>query len=212
MKNGRQVGGYSLESYEPMDTQFEEKKSNNVFGTKLHENNFGLDTHNIYNYNNTFYGNQNLTYYNPKNVKTLNISYNTINQPNFLKLANYIKMNPYPTLTYKKNEPIAYKYSNRIKYTFPLINNNIIQNGNNFNNLKLNFLNVSQPIRRKTLTIIPPIRNQNFINSYPLKKNVFIVQNQQKQPQISIVPKFNININQRIPLYPTITYRRTKVF
>ena len=25
MKNGRQVGGYSLESYEPMDPQFEEK-------------------------------------------------------------------------------------------------------------------------------------------------------------------------------------------
>ena len=209
MKNGRQVGGYSLESYEPMDTQVEEIKSNDIFGTELHKNNFGLDIPNIYNYNKTFYGNQNLTYNNQKNVNTLNISYNAINQPNFLKLANYININPYPTITYKRNDPIAYHYSNRIKYTFPLINNNMLQSPNNFNNLKLNFLNVSQPIRSKTSNRIPPVRNQNFINNYPLKKNAFIIQN---QPQISIVPKFNININQRIPIYPTITYRRTKVF
>ena len=189
VKNGRQVGGYSLESYEPMDTQVEEIKSNDIFGTELHKNNFGLDIPNIYNYNKTFYGNQNLTYNNQKNVNTLNISYNAINQPNFLKLANYININPYPTITYKRNDPFAYHYSNRIKYTFPLINNNMLQSPNNFNNLKLNFLNVSQPIRSKTSNIIPPVRNQNFINNYPLKKNAFIIQN---QPQISIVPKFLI--------------------
>ena len=86
VNNGKKVGGYSLESYEPTDIKYEEKYQNenfikNSFENKLPgQNAFGLVPPTIYHYKTYYSKRNNLTLrdYNLKIVNNSNDNYSTI--------------------------------------------------------------------------------------------------------------------------------------
>ena len=215
--NGKKPGGYSIESYEPTDTLPEEEIQNNNFIKMAFTKKISpvktnsLDISKIYNYNPLYNNLNNLTY--SRNVLNMG-QINSINPIKSLQLNQLNSVNPYQTISsFSQNsqKPLIYQYSNKSKYVFqPIINKNLI----NYVKVvpKMNYVNITppQPMHRsRTVTFISPIKhnplaNQYIVNTNPVAMPVNIV-----QPQNRIVPKYNLNINKIVPIYPpTITYRR----
>lgn len=214
--NGKKPGGYSIESYEPTDITPEEKNQTNdfikmAFTKKLYpRKNNSIDIPKMYNYNNSLYNNlNNLTY--TKNV--LNLSqYNTVNPAHSFQLNPINGINPYQTITLFNRNPIIYQYSNKPKFIIQP-NKTLINYGkqNNIQNIK--YANIYQPIHRtKTLAFIPAIKQNPIVNQYAINTSQLVMPINIGQPQIGIMPKYNININKILPIYPTITYSRKKIY
>lgn len=217
--NGKKPGGYSIESYEPTDTLPEEEIQNNnfikmAFTKKISSRkNNSLDTSKIYNYN-TFYNNlNNMTY--SRNVLNMG-QINSINPIKSLQLNQLNSINPYQTISsFSQNsqKPFIYQYSTKSKYVFqPLIAKNLINYGNLKVVPKMNYMNFTQPQpmhRSRTLTFISPIKHNPLANPYIINTNPVLMPVNIVQPQNRIVPKYNLNINKILPIYPpTITYHR----
>ena len=201
LANGKKVGGYSLESYEPADTLEEEKNQSYNFTNS--RNNYTLN----YNYP--------IPVLNNKNVNISNGNLPTINTPNMIQnTILYNKLNntyQYPTINNMKlNNPTIVQYSNKTKIVYP--NQTLIVNNNNIIP-KTNYIeqNIPQPIHRsKTTSFIPSI-NRPFIVKNNIGNNYLMTIKQPQVQQIAI-PKYTLMTKKISPLYPTITYRRRIIY
>ena len=214
--NGKKPGGYSIESYEPTDTLPEEEIHNNnfikmAFTKKLTApKTNSLDLSKIYNYNTLYNNPNNLTY--SRNVLNMG-QVNTINPIKTLQLNQINTVNPYQTISsFSQNsqKPFIYQYSNKSNVFQPIINKNLI----NYVKVvpKMNYMNISQPQpmhRSRTVTFISPIKHNPLANQYIINTNRVAMPVNVIQPQNRIVPKYNLNINNIVPIYPPpLTYRR----
>ena len=216
--NGKKPGGYSIESYEPTDITPEEKNQANdfikmAFTKKLYpRRNNSIDIPKMYNYNNSLYNNiNNLTF--SKNVPNIS-KIHTVNPVHSFQLNPINSINPYQTITSFNRNPIIYQYSNKPKFTIQP-NKTIINYGNqnNIQNIKYANANIYQPIHRSnTLTFIPAIKQNPIVNQYAINTSQLVMPTNVGQPQIGIVPKYNLNINRILPIYPAITYRRRIIY
>lgn len=210
LANGKKVGGYSLESYEPADTLEEEKNQSYNFtktllAKKLYSrNNYALN----YNYPIPVLNNKNV------NISMGNLP--KINTPNMIQnTILYNKLNntyQYPTISNMKlNNPTIVQYSNKTKIVYP--SQTLIVNNNNNIIPKTNYIeqNIPQPIHRsKTTSFIPSI-NRPFIVKNNIGNNYLMTIKQPQVQQIAI-PKYTLMTKKISPLYPTITYRRRIIY
>ena len=148
MNNKKEVGGYSLESYEPEDTQdLKEIPKQNFMKTI---------TYNNYNYR-TQYIDNNL-YYQRKKLQNLYIN-------KTLPLIYGGLKNPLPSKTFtyfKEEKPIIYQYSNGTNYVYHSINKNqvpvavpLMSQSNSL--IKYNTLLITRHVIQPQLTIVPKI-------------------------------------------------------
>ena len=217
LANGKKVGGYSLESYEPTDISEEEKNQNynytkTLLAKKLYSrNNYSLN----YNYPTPILNN--------KNVNITIGHFPTLNTPNTIQNAIvYNKLDnsyQYPTVNnIKLISPTIVQYSNKTKIVYPsqtLIvnkNNNIIPKTNSIET------NIPQIIHRSKTTSFTPsinrpyiVQNNNIGNNYlmAIRKPQLQIQ---PQPQQIIIPKYNLMMKRISPLYPTNTYRKRIIY
>lgn len=215
--NGKKPGGYSIESYEPIDTLPEEEIQNNNyikmgFTKKISPvKTNSLDISKLYNYN-PLYNNLNNLRYSRNFLNSGQI--NSINPIKSLQLNQLNRVNPYQTIsTFSQNsqKPFIYQYSNKSNYVFqPLINKNLI----NYIKVvpKMNYVNITppQPMHRsRTLSFNSSIKHNPFGNQYIVNTNPVAMPVNIVQPQNTMAPKYNLNINKIVPIYPpTITYHR----
>ena len=216
LANGKKVGGYSLESYEPTDISEEEKNqsynfSKTLFNKKIYSrNDYSLN----YNYPTPVLNN--------KNLKNINISIGhipTLSCPNPIQNSiHYNKLNSfqYPTINNMKlSNPTIVQYSNKTKIVYPsqtlIINNNT----NNTIIQKTNYIktNIAQPIHRsKTTSFIPTINRPFIVKNYNINGNNYVIPNQPPRLQQIEIPKITLMTEKISPLYPTITYRRRIIY
>ena len=210
--NGKKVGGYSLESYEPTDNQEEDRNQSYNLTKTLFENKL-YSRHN-YNFNYTY----------PTPVlrnKNVNISipqFPSLNTPNIIQ--NNIQLNKInnsfqnPTIhNMKLSNPTIVQYS-KTKIVYP--SQTLIINNNNNNNVvqNTNYIetNVPQPIyKSKTVSFIPTI-NRPFIAKKPNVGNNYVIGMNPPQPQQISIPKYTLITKQISPIYPTISYRRRIIY
>lgn len=200
--NGKKPGGYSIESYEPIDVKPEEKsRINNLNMAFTSRNNNSLDISKLNNYY-SLYNTVNPAY--SKNAINVTKIY-TINP------ANSFKFNQ--TVIPLNKGQILYQYSKKSNYVLNPINNNYIRNVKQNMLQNANYLNMShQAIRPKTFSFVPTIKSNPIMKRYIINTNQVMNPINIAQLQKTIMPTNNVNINRIIPIYPTITYRRSKIF
>ena len=221
--NGKNPGGYSIESYEPTDIRPEENKKANEFIKSAFEKRIMPQPK--FNFNITTLGNTAQNYYSNKN----NTSYTSRNPQNILPFYNTINASSNPFVINKLNKssnnqtvnnlkiinPIIPQYSNMTKYVYPKRTVFNYTNPNNQNIPKMNYpkINISQPIHRsKTTTrVIPVIRPAPLMNKYNFNNNNTIVVPLANPQKLTFTKYASITKN-ILPLYPTITYRRKYIY
>ena len=62
------------------------------------------------------------------------------------------------------------------------------------------------------MSFIPAIKQNPTVNQYAINTSHLVLPTNVGQPQIGIVPKYNLNINRILPIYPAITYRRRIIY
>ena len=208
--NGKKVGGYSLESYEPTDIPEEEKNQSYIYTKNLLAKK--LYPRNNYNFNYTYP----VQVLNNKNVSITTNHLPSLNTPNTIIYNKLNNSNGYPIINNMKlNNPTIIQYSNKTKIVYPS-QTLIINNNNNIipNIPKTNYIetNIRQPIHRsKTTSYIPSINRPFIVQKYNLGNNYLINVKQPQLQQIGI-PKYNLMTKRITPLYPTITYRRRIIY
>ncbi len=125
--------------------------------------------------------------------------------------ANSFKFNQ--TVIPLNKGQILYQYSKKSNYVLNPINNNYIRNVKQNMLQNANYLNMShQAIRPKTFSFFPTIKSNPIMKRYIINTNQVMNPINIAQLQKTIMPTNNVNINRIIPIYPTITYRRSKIF
>lgn len=215
LANGKKVGGYSLESYEPTDISEEEKNQSynftkTLFDKKIYSrNNYNLN----YNYPIPVLNNKNVSI-SIGHIPTLSCPTPIQNSFHYNKLNNSFK---YPTINNMKlSNPTIVQYSNKTKIVYP--SQTLIINNNNTNNniiQKTNYIerNIAQPIHiSKTTSFIPTINRPFIVKNYNINGNNYVMPNQPPRLQQIAIPKITLMTNKISPIYPTITYRRRIIY
>ena len=224
--NGKNPGGYSIESYEPTDVRPEENKKANEFIKSAFENriiNQPKFDYNITTLSNTaqnYYSNNNNISYVSRNPQNILPFYNTINSSSNSFVINKLnKSSNYQTVNnLKLINPIVPQYSNMTKYVYPKRTVINFANANNFNIPKMNYQNINipqsiQPIHKRSKTIetfIPAVRQTQLINKYNFNNNPIPMP--LAKPQKLIFTKYASVTKNILPIYPTITYRRINIY
>ena len=206
--NGKKVGGYSLESYEPTDNLEEEKnQSYNFIKTAFSNKLYSMNNYNLnYNYPTPVLNN--------KKVNTTIDHIPTLGNPNIIqKTIIYNKLNnsyQYPSISNMKlSRPTIAKYSNKTKIVYP--SQTLIINNNNNIIPKINYIktNIPEIIHRRKISSFTPSINPPFIDNNIGNNYLMPI----KQPQIKRIamPKY-IMTERMSPIYPTLTYRRRIIY
>ena len=217
--NGKKVGGYSLESYEPTDIKYEEKYQNdnfikNSFENKFGHNDFGLVPPTIYNYKTYYSKKNNLTLrdYNSKIVNNSNENYSTTYAPNNYTLQSYY-LNNNQIISNIKPSPTIYQYSNQIKIIHPSENRTVINYSQNYNNPQINYLTeIAQSAQKsKTKIIVQEMRpakklynfapNKNALLMTYFNQNSFVIPMNTIKPMQTVLPKYNLTTRRVLPIY-----------
>ena len=216
--NGKKVGGYSLESYEPTDVRPDENNKANEFIKSTFEKkimpqpNFNL---NITTLNNNF---QNYNINNnsvslvpmPQSMVPYLNKVDVSSNPFIINKIN--KTSNIPTVNNLKISPIAPQYSNMTKIVYPQKTVLNLANRYNYNAPKMNYpnINIPQHKRSKTITTVISTRPTPIINKYQF--NISPITVPLANPQKTIFNNYGSITKNILPLYPTITYRKMKIF
>ena len=231
VNNGKKVGGYSLESYEPTDIKYEEKYQNenfikNSFENKLPgQNAFGLVPPTNYHYKTYYSKRNNLTLrdYNLKIVNNSNDNYSTIYAPNNNTLQSY-NLNNNQIIPNIKVSPTVYQYSNETKIIYPSENRTVINYSQNYNSPQINYLTeIAHPAQEnKTKIFVQEMRpaktlynfapNKNLLLMTDFNQNNFAIPMNTIKPMQTVLPKYNLTTRKVLPLYPTVTLRKINIY